>query len=584
MGKDAEPSDEEKVDIAELAEQAKVIAKATGRTEEDVMEDLLDDGIVNMSNEQKQDKDLVTQLKEAAELITTVQQVNKEVSENSVLNGGENKTDVKIETTLEGDIVDRAIESVQRKADNIKKLMATLIPVLLIFTGGSLEAFGVTNMFGGDDDSEVTYDDDCSIWFHETWYEWVDDGTDPPDLQFHLSADTDCETPQYINFGVELNAWGYENTESARVSLDEPPVWVVIGFGDVDGPDDPNYHLADLRIYDDGGDWDQTFMDVWKTIEKVWGCTDPGASNYNDAANEDDGSCEYPPEKVYGCTDDEANNYNDAATDDDGSCEYDPEPVPGCTDPEAQNFDDEATEDDGSCTYPPPEPCEVEIHNHYRGHLNNDASSDDMVVGFKVQPSNCEYVFIVIEIFQNGYAANYSYNITVAGDEDTDVTHTFYDVAPGTSWIPKIMAFNGGELKEEVYFWALDIAEQTCEINLFGIEIEANNTSATIQFDLDCGYSENDFDGYNVSVQFLVYHVNESNSGPNATGPIKWTTDLYYIQGYADDVRTLSLDNFTDGNTTNYDFYWYAIWEDADGNQQYIERTWLDQEIPFLSD
>ena len=121
MGKDAEPSDEEKVDIAELAEQAKVVAKATRRTEEDVMEDLLDDGIVNLSNEQKQDKDLVTQLKEAAELITTVQQVNKEVSENSVLNGGENKTDVKIETTLEGDIVDRAIESVQRKADNIKK-------------------------------------------------------------------------------------------------------------------------------------------------------------------------------------------------------------------------------------------------------------------------------------------------------------------------------------------------------------------------------------------------------------------------------------------------------------------------------
>ena len=82
----------------------------------------------------------------------------------------------------------------------------------------------------------------------------------------------------------------------------------------------------------------------------------------------------------------------------------------------------------------------------------------------------------------------------------------------------------------------------------------------------------------------MIYHVNESNSGPNATGPIEWTTNLYYIQGYADDVRTMSLDNFTDGTTTNYDFYWYAIWEDADGNQQFIERTWLDQEIPFLSD
>jgi len=582
MGKD-----DEQVDIAELAEQAKIIAKATGRSEEDVMEDLLDDGIVNNSNIKGEPKDLVTQLKEAAELITTVQAVSQEVSENSVLNGGDNKTEVLVETTLEGDIVDRAIESVQRKADNIKKLVATLIPVLLIFTGGSLEAFGVTNVFGGDDSDDEYYSDDCSIWFHETWYEWYDDGTNEPDLRFHLSADSDCETPQYINFGVELNAWGYENTESARVSESEPPAWVVIGFGDVDGPDDPNYHYADIRIYDDDEDYGQIFMDVWKSIETVWGCTDSAADNYNDAANEDDGSCTYPPEEVYGCTDDEANNYDTEANVDDGSCEYDPEPVPGCTDSEAQNFDANATEDDGSCEYPPDEPCEVEIHNHYRGHLNNDASSDDMVVAFKVQPSDCDYVFIKIDLFQNGYEANYTYEVTVAGDEDTDISHTFYDVAPGTSWIPKVMAFNEGEIKEEVYFWGLDIAEQepeTCEINLFGIEIEANNTSATIQFDLDCGYEENDFDGYNVSVQFLIYHVNESNSGPNATGPIEWTTNLYYIQGYADDVRTLTLDNFTDGNTTNYDFYWYAIWEDADGNQQYIERTWLDQEIPFLSD
>ena len=34
---------------------------------------------------------------------------------------------------------------------------------------------------------------------------------------------------------------------------------------------------------------------------------------------------------------------------------------------------------------------------------------------------------------------------------------------------------------------------------------------------------------------------------------------LYYIEGYADDVRTLVLDNFTVENTTHYDFYWYAI-------------------------
>lgn len=135
----------------EIQEKAKVIAEATGRTVEAVLEDLMDDGIVNFSNEQKKDKDLVTQLKEAAELITTVQNINQQVTENTVLNGGENKTEVKVETTLEGDVVDRAIDSLQRKADNIKKLGLTLVPVFLLLTGGSMEAFGITNFLGSED-------------------------------------------------------------------------------------------------------------------------------------------------------------------------------------------------------------------------------------------------------------------------------------------------------------------------------------------------------------------------------------------------------------------------------------------------
>lgn len=139
----------------ELVRKAKLLADATGRSFEDVLEDLLDDGELNNSNSAK--ADLVTQLKEAAELITTVQAINQQVTENTVLNGGDNKTEVKVETTLEGDIVDRAIESAQRKADNIKKLILTLTPVFLLLTGGSMEAFGVINMFGSDD-SDDDYD------------------------------------------------------------------------------------------------------------------------------------------------------------------------------------------------------------------------------------------------------------------------------------------------------------------------------------------------------------------------------------------------------------------------------------------
>ena len=77
----------------------------------------------------------------------------------------------------------------------------------------------------------------------------------------------------------------------------------------------------------------------------------------------------------------------------------------------------------------------------------------------------------------------------------------------------------------------------------------------------------------------MIYHVNETSYGENATAPLEWTTQMYYIQGYADDVRTLVLDNFTVENTTHYDFYWYAIWEDADGNQQFIEMKWLNREL-----
>ena len=44
---------------------------------------------------------------------------------------------------------------------------------------------------------------------------------------------------------------------------------------------------------------------------------------------------------------------------------------------EATNFDESANEDDGSCEYPEPEdPCEVEIQNHYRGHVADDAEQD----------------------------------------------------------------------------------------------------------------------------------------------------------------------------------------------------------------
>ena len=94
---------------------------------------------------------------------------------------------------------------------------------------------------------------------------------------------------------------------------------------------------------------------TWRPI----GCTDLNASNYDETATVDDGSCEY---SIKGCTDPSAINYNPNVESDDGTCIFD---VEGCIDPAALNYNPQATLDDGSCNYtveeedpsdPPPPP------------------------------------------------------------------------------------------------------------------------------------------------------------------------------------------------------------------------------------
>ena len=105
----------------------------------------------------------------------------------------------------------------------------------------------------------------------------------------------------------------------------------------------------------------------------VPGCTDESACNFNPAATEDDGSCEYFSCAVLGCTDLDACNFDATAQYEDGSCTYpdagfncdgscvndadedgvcDADEVAGCEDSTACNYNAAATDDDGSCIYP----------------------------------------------------------------------------------------------------------------------------------------------------------------------------------------------------------------------------------------
>ncbi|MGB1488440.1 MAG: hypothetical protein ACPG83_07580, partial [Candidatus Poseidoniaceae archaeon] len=73
-------------------------------------------------------------------------------------------------------------------------------------------------------------------------------------------------------------------------------------------------------------------LDADIVVVPIYGCTDATATNYDAAATENDGSCEYPSEPILGCTNSTASNFDAEATQDDGSCQYDTNPVDPCVD------------------------------------------------------------------------------------------------------------------------------------------------------------------------------------------------------------------------------------------------------------
>ena len=531
----------------ELVRKAKLLAEATGRSFEDVLEDLLDDGELNNSNSAK--ADLVTQLKEAAELITTVQSINKQVTENTVLNGGDNKTEVKVETTLEGDIVDRAIESAQRKADNIKKLIITLTPVFLLLTGGSMEAFGVINMFGSDD-SDDDYDPDYYVEYggclnpdaenYDEFASW-DDGSCYFDNSGGGGGPPDCKPDWWWQneaiFDHDHDGQGFNN--DLRVQVD---------FRDLAGCNEHmNNGYFEIMVGDDDRILEYNFHDEFTINEHYLNL--PAGDYYVSVDYYTYGGSHWSGPTAW------------------VTMESEPEPVRGCTDSFATNYDDKATEDDGSCEYPVE--CDASIDN-----LQVSTYNDQITVHFNIEQtseSECENFdieIVLIPVDDNPHdELNHQHG--VSGTSNYYI-HTFDEVPEGDWQVEAMIFSNDEEQAAELSSWII-VAHETCEINLYEIQFTTTETSASVVYDLDCGYGA-ESGGYNVSVQFMVIGNESYEIG------YQYNTTVHYISGYVQDIHTLTLSNFTHENITHYDFAWFAIWGD-ENNTNYIERYWNN--LPF---
>ena len=632
-------------DIADLAEQAKVVAKATGRDEADVLADLLDDGKLNNSHKEEE-KDLVTQLKEAAALITTVQSINSEVSQNTVLNGGENKTEVKVETTLEGDMVDRAIASVHRKAENIKKIALIFVPVFLILSGGTMEGMGWIDIFGNDDDGG---DDGDYI----EYYGCMDSTAD----NYDEYANIDDGSCYYDNGGGGIPPpcdWIYENTHYQEGNT----IYIDTDFMDLEGCDRNMRGYFDIYLYwnegedvishridtgdfkhsysvnhafEDLGDGDfEIVIEFHDTITDSWWGDGPYYYTVNneqsiDITNIDssltpDGDLKLEfeiqlqgnfnnndPEIILRLWLDDEEQHDlervifHSYGEDYGYIEqYWSDLENGewlakvFAEWEGELFDEETFEtviiEDDDCT--------PNIQSNGGNLVRQSEDPNNLIFDIQLElyddnacdPSEVDTLF---DIYLDGehMEGPVGQTETILGDMNNPTNLVFaIDPAeyegrePYGVWTVQCRWIPEGQSEQfcEDTLGPLTIEEpepEICEINLYDIAFGTNSTAASIAYDLDCGNESNDFEGYNVTIQFLVYHVNETNSGPNATGPLQWLETTHYIQGWEEDVHTLLLDDFLVNNTTHYDFYWYAFWEDGEGEFQILEETWLNREL-----
>ena len=123
-----------------------------------------------------------------------------------------------------------------------------------------------------------------------------------PDLLIYDMSHTLENMSIILNRGIETTYSGYSSADLVRFGSTN------ISSGEITIP------ANSVIIIELGANPDAPVI--------INGCTDQSATNFNQEATQDDGSCQYPVEPILGCMDQLALNFNSNATQDDNSCQY----------------------------------------------------------------------------------------------------------------------------------------------------------------------------------------------------------------------------------------------------------------------
>lgn len=274
-----------------------------------------------------------------------------------------------------------------------------------------------------------------------------------------------------------------------------------------------------------------------------------------------------------GCMDINAKNYDSKVTDDDGSCDFG---IPPC---DNWNYEDYSTQDDNvlflKYTFFSETDCGTELKGHFKiVLLRNDSAYRDANLNVQFTDEiEIEY------IFDNLSEGNYYWELdfhTIECDDGTcehgdeyilDQKPIFHVEAEVILGCIDESANNYNESATQDDGSCEYPPPPRCDIELYDILMTYNNTSARVQYDLDCGYDE--VEGFNVSIQFWTTCANETNT-------TNYTIGFHYIQGDTADIHELFLRNLT---AKTYDFHWIAVWEDEEGELFNLTEQWSDIEI-----